>query len=232
VSEQKVAVLFGGSGFIGQHFTVYLVQKAGFSQIILADINEPESGKTTADFDALFKSGKVEFAQCDVRKPIELDYAPQLVANLAAVHREPGHELNEYYDTNIPGAQNVCDWTDSVGCNKLIFTSSIAPYGPTEDPMTEKSIPHPVTGYGGSKLASEQIHQTWQAKAPERKLVIVRPGVVFGAGEGGNVSRLIKAYLKGYFFYMGNQQTRKSGTYVKELCHAMHGSVRNFVSIL
>jgi nucleoside-diphosphate-sugar epimerase len=51
--------------------------------------------------------------------------------------------------------------------------------------------------------------------------VIARPGVVFGPGEGGNVSRLIKAVLGRYFFYMGNRNTRKAGTYVKELCNAM-----------
>ncbi len=86
----------------------------------------------------------------------------------------------------------------------------------------EHSLPSPTTAYGGSKLAAEKIHQIWQARDDEsRRLVIVRPGVVFGPGEGGNVSRLIKAVLHRYFFYMGNQNTRKAGVYVKELCHAM-----------
>ena len=44
-----------------------------------------------------------------------------------------------------------------------------------------------------------------------RKLLIVRPGVVFGPGEGGNVSRLIKAVIKRYFIYIGNRKTRKAG---------------------
>ncbi|MNJ30428.1 NAD dependent epimerase/dehydratase family protein [compost metagenome] len=80
----------------------------------------------------------------------------------------------------------------------------------------------PTTAYGGSKLAAEKIHQIWQARDnTHRRLVIVRPGVVFGPGEGGNVSRLIKAVLHRYFFYMGNQRTRKAGVYVKELCNAM-----------
>jgi hypothetical protein len=46
--------------------------------------------------------------------------------------------------------------------------------------------------------------------------------VVFGPGEGGNVSRLVKAVIKRYFFYMGNRDTRKAGIYVKELCIAMY----------
>lgn len=51
--------------------------------------------------------------------------------------------------------------------------------------------------------------------------MIARPGAVFGPDERGNVSRLIKAVFGRYFFYMGNRDTRKAGTYVKELCNAM-----------
>ena len=122
----------------------------------------------------------------------------------------------------MKGAENVCSWADQVGCNRIIFTSSIAPYGPAEEPKDEQSLTVPVTAYGSSKLAAEKIHIAWQHKDIEdRQLVIVRPGVVFGPGEGGNVSRMIKAVLHRYFFYMGNAQTRKAGIYVKELCHAM-----------
>ena len=102
----------------------------------------------------------------------------------AAVHREPGHEGHEYYQTNLLGAENVCDWADKVNCQKIIFSSSIAPYGPSEDERNESSLPVPTTAYGGSKLAAEKIHQIWQAKDfDKRQLVIVRPGVVFGPGE-------------------------------------------------
>jgi len=51
--------------------------------------------------------------------------------------------------------------------------------------------------------------------------VIVRPGVVFGPGEGGNVTRLVRATMHRYFLFMGNRNTRKAGGYVKELAHAL-----------
>jgi len=137
------------------------------------------------------------------------------------VHREPGHALHEYYETNLPGAENVCDWAERVGCNAIVFTSSIAPYGPSEAAKSEASIPAPASPYGGSKLAAEKIHVAWQRAAPGRKLVIVRPGVVFGPGEGGNVTRLVRATLHRYFLYMGNRHTRKAGGYVKELVSTM-----------
>lgn len=217
------AVIFGGSGFIGVYFARQLLS-SGFEKVYLFD-KEQVADKPFPYRTKLVRgnSGIVEF-KGDVRQ--EITWQPQekitLIANFAAIHREPGHEDFEYYETNLLGAQNVCNWADLIGCNDIIFTSSISPYGPSEEERNEQSLPVPTTAYGGSKLVAEKIHQTWLAADKARRhLVIVRPGVVFGPGEGGNVSRLIKAVIKRYFFYMGNRDTRKAGTYVKELCGAV-----------
>ena len=211
-------VIFGGTGFIGSHFAEYLINHNLIDEVYLADISPLRPLYS-------FDQNRIHYIQLDVRKPIDLRALPgdvTLVANFAAVHREPGHEDWEYYETNLYGAENVCAWAESIGCNNIIFTSSIAPYGPTEEIKDETSLPVPVSAYGGSKLVAEKIHQCWQNRDEQnRHLVIVRPGVVFGPGEGGNVSRLIRAVLHRYFFYMGNKETRKAGVYVKELCNAM-----------
>jgi nucleoside-diphosphate-sugar epimerase len=219
----SLAVIFGGAGFIGTFFARQVAEQGTFDKIYLVD-HEALPSKPFKFRDAMLKAyPSVEFVAGDVRSEIDLDVEGEvtLIANFAAVHREPGHEPHEYYETNLLGAENVCAWAEKVGCNRIIFSSSIAPYGPSEAVRDESSIPVPETAYGGSKLAAEKIHQIWQARDSARQLVIVRPGVVFGPGEGGNVSRLIKAVLGRYFFYMGNQNTRKAGTYVKELCRAM-----------
>lgn len=224
----KVAVIFGGTGFIGLHFTRFLLDKAGFDKVVLADIKPPEKHIAHVFVkDDLGAGRRVSYVHCDVRQPIRPDVAGhgvavQFIANFAAVHREPGHEHWEYFDTNIPGAKNVCLYAEDVGCDDILFTSSISPYGPTEEPKDETAIPTPETAYGSSKLAAELIHTAWRDRGQhQRRLLIVRPGVVFGPGEGGNVSRLVKALTRGFFVYAGNQQTRKAGIYVKELCHAM-----------
>jgi nucleoside-diphosphate-sugar epimerase len=218
------AVIYGGTGFIGSFFARFLIDQKLIDKVYLVDV-EPLERKVSAFRRAFGVSNeKLEVIIADVRQSI--DWTPsesvELITNFAAVHREPGHEDFEYYETNLLGAENVCAWAERVGCNRLIFTSSISPYGPSEAVKDERSLPVPATAYGGSKLAAEKIHQIWQAKDDaNRRLVIVRPGVVFGPGEGGNVSRLIKAVLHRYFFYMGNRATRKAGVYVKELCNAM-----------
>ena len=218
------AVIFGGTGFIGTFFARYLVEQEGFEKIYLYDFEASSCKASKYRQNMLTTFSNIVFVEGDVRTPIEWvpNESVTLIANFAAVHREPGHEDYEYYHCNILGAENICKWADSVACSKVIFTSSIAPYGPSEKVKDEGSLPVPTTAYGGSKLAAEKIHQVWQARDTGlRQLVIVRPGVVFGPGEGGNVSRLIKAVRNRYFFYMGNKRTRKAGTYVKELCRAM-----------
>ena len=62
------------------------------------------------------------------------------------------------------------------------FTSSIAPYSPSEDPKDEKSLPVQLLIWK-LKTAAENIHKTWQANRDDKQLLIVRPGVVFGPGE-------------------------------------------------
>jgi len=216
--------IFGGTGFIGSFFAKVLLDNPLIKKIYLFDLEPIDSKSSIFRKNLISSDPRIEVVIGDVREPIlwTPDEEVVLIANFAAVHREPGHEDFEYYQTNILGAENVCAWSERVGCARLIFTSSISPYGPSEDIRTERSLPVPLTAYGGSKFAAEKIHQIWQARdAATRQLVIVRPGVVFGPGEGGNVSRLIKAVLHRYFFYMGNQNTRKAGIYVKELCNAM-----------
>ena len=218
------AVIFGGSGFIGTYFAKQLLSSGQLKKIYLFDKEQVSDKPFPYRTQLVHSDQAIIEVNGDVRQPIAWlpDEDVTLIANFAAVHREPGHEDLEYYETNLLGAENVCNWAEKVGCNRIVFTSSISPYGPSEQVKDEKSLPVPVTAYGGSKLAAEKIHQIWQAKDDKnRRLVIVRPGVVFGPGEGGNVSRLIKAVLHRYFFYMGNRKTRKAGVYVKELCNAM-----------
>lgn len=166
------------------------------------------------------------FIEYDIRKPIEnLPFTPtedDVIFNFAAVHRTPGHEDHEYFETNILGAENVTAFAEKYGIRRIVFTSSIAPYGAAEDEKFETTLPTPNTAYGISKLVAEKIHMIWQAKdASNRQLTICRPGVVFGKGENGNFTRLYWAIRGHKMAYPGRKDTIKACIYVKELVRFM-----------
>jgi nucleoside-diphosphate-sugar epimerase len=216
-------IIFGGTGFIGTHLSQAILESNPDNKVVLVDINPPRNESYADGLNRALSTGRATFLNHDVRNPIaasKIGHA-DIIVNLAAVHREPGHQPYEYFQTNICGAENICAFAAAVDAKCLVFTSSISVYGSTEKAKTEESLTVPETPYGGSKLVAEGIHRAWQAGLPERRLLIVRPGVIFGPGEGGNVTRLVRSLIDGYFFYMGNRSTRKAGGYVKELCEVI-----------
>lgn len=215
----KNILIFGGSGFIGTHL-IKLLKKDNDNKynIYVLDIVMPgEEGVVPGIVE---KIDDVKYIRCDVRKKIDFDFKPtndDIIFNLAAVHRTPGHEDKEYFETNILGAENVVAFAEKYGIKKILFTSSIAPYGAAEELKTEKTLPTPNTPYGISKLVAEKIHEKWAVTDKEKELTIVRPGIVYGKGEHGNMTRLYRGQKKGYFFYTGRKDTIKACIYVKEL---------------
>lgn len=151
-----------------------------------------------------------------------------IIFNFAAVHRTPGHPDHAYFEANIRGAENVCALAEKYGVKKIVFTSSIAPYGAAEELKEETSLPTPNTAYGISKLVAEKVHMMWQAGDKQnRQLTILRPGVVFGRGENGNFTRLYWAIKGRKFAYPGRKDTIKACIYVKELVRFMMYRLEN-----
>jgi len=156
--------------------------------------------------------------ECDVRQPLRFEnLKPEWIFNFAAVHREPGHGRKEYFDTNIAGAKNVCAFAEQADCRNVLFTSSIAVYGFLEGPTSESTLPYPATPYGISKMCAELIHKGWRRSGEGRRLVICRPGVIYGPGDPGNMLRMIRAVQKGYFVFPGSKNLRKSYGYIEGL---------------
>ena len=204
----STCLILGGAGYVGWNWAKRLAGRKRFDKIVLADIRPP-SEPLPADW---------EFVKCDVRQPLQVgDLKPEWLFNFAAVHREPGHAREEYFDTNIAGAKNACAFAEQAGCKNILFTSSIAVYGSLNKPTTEASLPYPTTPYGISKLCAELIHKGWRRSGQGRRLYVCRPGVIYGPGETGNILRMIRAVRKGYFVFPGSKDLRKSYGYIEGL---------------
>lgn len=209
-------IVFGGSGFIGTHLTRRLV--ANGVEVVSVDI-KPQRETLPG----------VDYRIADVRdlSSFAVEGAICRIYNFAAIHTTPGHPTHEYYETNILGALSITDFATRNGVEELVFTSSISVYGPSEEMKTEQTPPAPESAYGYSKMIAERIHRQWLDSSNDRKLTIVRPAVVFGAGERGNFTRLAGLLKKGFFVYPGRKDTIKACIYVEDLLDAIEfaGSV-------
>ncbi|MFN0047750.1 MAG: NAD-dependent epimerase/dehydratase family protein [Cytophagales bacterium] len=207
-------IIFGGSGYIGTKLAEYVIERKIFSTVYLADIK-----------DSLIENNHgIVFNRIDVRNPIPtsiIKHPIDWVFNFAAIHREPGHLSPEYFETNIKGAENVCSFAEKVGCKNIFFTASISVYGPTLRPTDEYTLTTPNTPYGISKLTAEYIHKNWCNAEKDRKLVVARPGVIYGPGDPGNILRMIKAVKKGYFVLPVTPKIRKSYGYIYGLLESI-----------
>jgi len=120
-----------------------------------------------------------------------------------------------YYDVNVQGTKNVLDAMDQNGVKKIIFTSSVAVYGLNKKNPNEQHPTDPFNHYGKSKLQAEEVLREWFEKDPEnRQVQIVRPTVIFGERNRGNVYNLLKQIASGSFMMIGKGQNQKSMAYV------------------
>ena len=156
----------------------------------------------------------------DVEDPESLDKigGTTSIINLAAVHRDDVRPLSRYDDVNVQGAVNVCDAARKHGISNVVFTSSVAIYGFAPADTDESGEPNYFNDYGRTKYLAEQVYKEWQTEDPDnRTLVIVRPTVIFGEGNRGNVYNLLKQIAAGRFVMFGNGKNRKSMAYVENV---------------
>ena len=216
----RIAIIFGGSGYIGTHLLSFFLEHKVFKRYYVLDINP------LYKFDAYIDSGVVKYLLQDVRESInfrieDFNIKDSWIFNFAAIHREPGHEYKEYFDTNIIGAENINHFASKTNIKNIFFTSSIAPYGKSLAIRNESSNLYPETAYGISKAFCEMIHRNWLSEDKSRKLIIVRPSVIYGPKDPGNIYRMIKSLRKGTFVLPAGGKIIKSYGYIYGLIESI-----------
>jgi GlcNAc-P-P-Und epimerase len=203
---QTVNVI-GGSGFIGTR----LVRRLSVNNLMNIKIIDKASSKAHPD---LVELGDVTYPD-QLRATVS---EASVIINLAAEHRDDVRPLSLYSDVNIEGARNVCTVAREKNVKTIVFTSTVAVYGFAPLGTDESGKIAPFNEYGRTKSEAELIFKAWQAEAPsERSLVIIRPTVVFGEQNRGNVYNLLKQIASGKFVMVGNGENRKSMAYVENV---------------
>lgn len=203
----KIINIIGGSGFIGTRLVHRLCH------------NKKLSVRITDKTQSIAHSDLVTLA--DVRSIDQLRACiseASVIVNLAAEHRDDVRPLDLYDDVNVGGAKNICAVAREKGVQTIIFTSSVAIYGFAPIGTDESGKIEPFNDYGRTKYEAEQVFKAWQAEAPnERILVIIRPTVVFGEQNRGNVYNLLRQIASGKFVMVGHGENRKSMAYVENV---------------
>ena len=197
---KKITVI-GGSGFVGTNLCRQLASKQQDFEII--DL------KMSNQFPEKCKIGDVRDVDT-LRQTVSGD----VVVNLAAVHRDNVRDKSEYQHTNVDGAENVALVCKEKGINKIVFTSTVAVYGFAEPGTDESGTINPFNEYGRTKFDAEEKLRAWQTRGQDNALIIVRPTVIFGEGNRGNVYNLINQIASGKFVMVGKGENKKSMAYI------------------
>jgi nucleoside-diphosphate-sugar epimerase len=133
---------------------------------------------------------------------------------LAAEHRDDVSPTSLYYEVNVEGTRNVLEAMDASGVKNIVFTSSVAVYGLNKNNPDETHPPDPFNHYGKSKWMAEEIFREWYQRGDGKMLRILRPTVIFGERNRGNVYNLLKQISSGKFLRIGKCDNKKSMAYV------------------
>lgn len=194
-------LILGGSGFVGTRLTELLISD---HQITIGDIVPSEK------YPALWR-------HCDVCIDEDLRLIMQgqdCIINLAASHRDDVRPLSLYTRNNVEGAEHVCRIATELGIHLIVFTSSVAIYGFPEYEYAENAPKNPFNEYGRTKLLAEAVYEEWQKSDSRNMLHVIRPTVIFGERNRGNVYNLFKQLASGRFFMVGNGKNKKSMAYI------------------
>lgn len=213
-----VLVVVGGSGFVGTRLCKRLVESCTPFEILDKRISSAFEDR----------SSKLNICDLDRLLSHEPDGKPEVIVNLAAEHRDDVKPVSLYDKVNVDAALNVCEFANCQGVKKIVFTSSVAVYGFAERETDESGAINPFNDYGRTKYEAEQVYKEWQEADPEnRSLTIIRPTVVFGEQNRGNVFNLLRQIASGRFVMVGNGKNRKSMAYVENVAAFIQHNFKN-----
>lgn len=176
----------------------------------------------TPDFSIMGHSRKVSTAERQLQPfniKIVSDFSARLldeskidcVIHLAGIAHDLSNQYQpqDYYRVNEEGTKKVYEEFLQSKASKFIFVSSIkAAVDVAHQPVTEDAMPNPVTDYGKSKLKAEQFIQSKAGVG--KKFYILRPAMMHGPGNKGNLNLLYRFVKTGMPFPFGAFKNQRS----------------------
>lgn len=216
-------LITGAFGFVGSNLSKTI--KTEFNaHLIAVDILEPDN-HVYNEFIEWKEINKLDWNNIDS------------IIHLAGKAHDTKNSTDDkiYFDINLGLTQQIFEYFLQSSAKKFIFFSSVKAIADKVqgENLTEKEVPYPQTAYGKSKLAAEEYIldalQNWRhtvhlshtersrSVMSDKKVYILRPCMIHGPGNKGNLNLLYKLVQKGIPWPLSNFENKRSFTSIDNL---------------
>ncbi len=213
MENKQIAVVTGGSGFVGSHLVDLLLKKNYEIRCIVRKSSNLRwlKNKDVKIFDCgLFdKNGLKEVLK-------DVDY----LFHVAGVVRSKNKQ--GFFKGNVDTTKNLLDVISEVNLNvkRVVIVSSLTACGPAASgkPCTEETECQPITTYGKSKLEEEKLAKTYMEKIP---ITICRAPAIYGEREG-DIFAMFKGVQKGVMTLVGFNNKKLSLIHGRDFVNGLY----------
>lgn len=201
-------LITGIHGFVGSNMVEYL---KGRHEIYGVDIVSPE------------KDGVVKTYSWEDMDAGAIPEVDAVIALAGLAHDTKNHALQAaYFKVNTGLSIKAYEHFLGSGAGKFIFFSSAkAAADKVDGVLTEDIVPAPVGPYGESKIRAEEYMNAHPAEG--RGVYILRPCMIHGPGNKGNLNLLYNFVSKGIPWPLGAWDNRRTFTSVENICFVVEG---------
>ncbi len=208
MSTKQIAVT-GASGFVGKNLVPYLTERSiGIYSVVR---NGSDLTERSVPF-RLFDTSYID--QHGITAIVHLAGKAHDLKNVS--------DASEYFQVNTELTKKIFNAFVHSAATLFIYISSVkAVTDNTTEPVTEETIAHPQTIYGQSKRAAEEYLLSQEIPFGKR-CIILRPCMIHGPGNKGNLNSLYQFIAKGIPYPLGAFENRRSFLGIDNFCYVIN----------
>ncbi len=216
----KSILITGATGFIASHLILKLIQQDWqISATIRNPLHQLPPTVEPVTINNIDGTTNWDYALKDI------DIVIHLAARAHILQDQATNPEAEFFKVNTEGTANLVKQAIQAGVKHFLFISSIGAMTTLSDqPLTENSPCQPDTPYGRSKLQAEQALISL-ANQSSMTWTLLRPTLVYGPGNPGNMERLIQLVNRGLPLPFASVKNRRSFVFVGNLVDAIATSL-------